>query len=404
MGDGHVSPISSIRHQHPMPQQQKRGIFSSFSSSNVPFDPLQQTSATVLKQPMEELSELEQKLQEVLKDYAEYMETTEFDLEDEDLLAQDVGYEEKMDALQAVYMDLGYWSDALGIEQTKCHLYYEADTEEYADSIHAQGKLYLRQQDFNNSKALYDQALEYFESTGNSVQVGHVLISLAGWYYFQDQLDRAMEHLCKAEPLLDSNPPLLVKCLDNQGLVHRLWGDYHAALDKYQQALVVVDPVKEEETRHALLMHLGDMYQAIEEPQEALQVYLDLVQEMEKKTADIGSDTASVQAMKGQQGVLWHNIATIHVDFGDYELALDEFDRAIQLKTEMGGANHPEVAKTWNSLGVLHAGALRQLPKARECFQHALMIARINADDPSTDEDVIRILQNISHIEQQLNR
>jgi len=359
----------------------------------------------VLKQPKEDLSELEQKLQQALQQYADYMETMTIDDDpnnNHELLAQDFGYEEKIEALQEVYMDLGYWSDALGIEQTKALLYLEEGTEEYADSIHAQGKLWLRQQEFGNSKALYEQALEFFETSNNPVQVGHVLISLAGWYYFQNQLDVAMEHLHKAEPLLDSNSPLLVKCLDNQGLVHRLWGDYHAALDKYQQALQVVDPVKEEETRHALLMHLGDMYQAIEEPQEALQVYHDLVQEMEEKGE--GGDNNSNSAIKGMQGVLWHNIATIHVDFGDYEMALDEFDRAIQLKTEMGGANHPEVAKTWNSLGVLHAGALRQLPKARECFQHALMIARINADDPSTDEDVMHILQNISHIEQQLNR
>ena len=96
--------------------------------------------------------------------------------------------------------------------------------------------------------------------------------------------------------------------------------------------------------------------------------------------------------------------ATIHVDQGEYDLALDEFHQALQLKQETGGDNHPEVAKTLNSLGVLHAGALHQYPKARECFQQALIIARINAEDPSTDADVVNILQNISHIESQLNK
>jgi len=385
--------------------QQTRAISSSLSGdSTCLFDPLQQSSATVLKEDNDdELSEPEQKLKQVLQQYADYMATMD-DPENHELLQQDFEYEEKIQALQEVYMDMGYWSDALGIEESKCTLYYEEGTEEYADSIHSQGKLYLRQEDFRQSKALYDEALAFFESSSSvssQVQVGHVLISLAGWYYFQNQLDVAMEHLHNAEPLLDSNPPLLVKCLDNQGLVYRLWGDYLAALDKYQQALQVVG--EEEATRHALIMHLGDMYQAIEEPQQALKVYQDLVQELEQKGASSNA-TASVKEIEGMQGVLWHNIATIHVDFGDHELALDEFDRAIQLKTESGGANHPEVAKTWNSLGVLHAGALRQLPKARECFQHALMIARINTEDPSTNEDVIHILQNISHIEQQLNR
>jgi len=42
-----------------------------------------------------------------------------------------------------------------------------------------------------DDKALYDEALAFIESSpssvSNQVQVGHVLISLAGWHYFQDQ-------------------------------------------------------------------------------------------------------------------------------------------------------------------------------------------------------------------------
>lgn len=346
-----------------------RCIFGSFSK----FDPLNQSSATVLKQSNEELSKEELNLKQVLEKYQQhhnYEENNEYQL---------------LQDLQQAYMDLGYWKEALRVEITKCSDLQE-DTDDYADSIHAQGKLYLRQEDFKQSKDLYEQALDYFTKTENHVQKGHVLISLAGWYYFRSQLDKAMEHLEAAEPLLDSNPTLLVKCLDNEGLVYRLWGDYHSALDKYQQALqVVVD----EDTRQALLMHVADMFIALDEAQQAL----DLYQELVTTTKD-----------SGIKGVLWHNIATIHVDQGEYDLALDEFHQALQLKQETGGDNHPEVAKTLNSLGVLHAGALHQYPKARECFQQALIIARINAEDPSTDADVVNILQNISHIESQLNK
>jgi tetratricopeptide (TPR) repeat protein len=347
-----------------------RHFFGAFSN----FDPLKQSSAKVLKQPNEELSHGELTLKQALLRYQQHPSSGDGD-----------DYYLSLEELQQAYMDLGYWKEALGVEETKC-ADMEKGTDDYADSLHAQGKLYLRQQDFQNSKALYEQALTYFTETDNHAQKGHVLISLAGWYYFQNQLDKAMERLEGAEPLLDTNPALLVKCLDNQGLVKRLWGDYHSALDKYQQALqVVVD----EETRQALLMHVGDMYLALEEPQHAMELYQELV----KTSTD-----------KGIQGVLWHNIATIHVDQGDYDLALDEFHQALQLKQETGGENHPEVAKTLNSLGVLHAGALHQYPKARESFQKALMIARINAEDASTDSDVINILQNISHIDHQLNK
>lgn len=358
------------RQQFPTNNVTNRSFFGAFSK----FNPLRQSSATVLKQPNDELSKEELALKQALQQYQECADNIDDD-EQYQLLEE----------LQQSYMDLGYWSEALAVEEMK-FAEMEEGTDDHADSIHAQGKLYLRQQDFSNSKALYEQALAYFTETENLVQKGHVLISLAGWYYFQNQLEKAMDRLEEAEPLLDSNPALLVKCLDNQGLVQRLWGDYHVALDKYQQAMqVVVD----EETRQALLMHVGDMYLALEEPQQALEVYQELV-------------TTSTD--KGIQGVLWHNIATIHVDQGDYDMAVDEFHQALELKQETGGENHPEVAKTLNSLGILHAGALHQYPKARECFQKALMIARINAKDSSTDSDVVSILQNISHIDQQLNK
>jgi len=71
-------------------------------------------------------------------------------------------------------------------------------------SIHAQGKFSLHQEDFKNLKRLYEQALDYFTNT----QRGHVLISLAGWYFFRDQLTEAMQHLQDSEALLDSNPSL----------------------------------------------------------------------------------------------------------------------------------------------------------------------------------------------------
>eukprot|EP00980_Cylindrotheca_fusiformis_P029551 scaffold23505_cov119-Cylindrotheca_fusiformis.AAC.10 len=320
-----------------------------------------------------------------------------------------------LEELQQAYMDLEYWKEALDIEEWKCRNVLEEGTEEYADSIHAQGKFHLRQYNFSKSKELYNQALEYFSKNDdhdhddaqynynpNHHQRGHVLISLAGWYYFQDQLDVAMDHLQQAEPLLDSNPTLLVKCLDNQGLVYRLWGDYHSALDKYQQALQVVDnnddnDNNDNDIQQALMLHVGDMYLALEEPERALEVFQELVKSSSSSSSSSSSD-------KGIQGVVWHNIATIHVDQGEYDLAVDEFHTALELKQETGGENHPEVAKTLNSLGILHAGALHQYPKARECFQRALMIARINAEDPSTDSDVIHILQNISHIDQQLNK
>jgi tetratricopeptide (TPR) repeat protein len=311
----------------------------------------------------------------------------------------DEGDYNMLENLQSAYMDLEYWEEALQIEMHKCQMYLSEGTDEYADSIHAQGKLYLRQEDFSNSKQLYEEALAYFERTENLVQQGHVLISLAGWYFFRNQLDDALESLQRSETMLDSNPALLYKCLDNQGLIYRLWGEFHVALDKYQQALQVV-VVDDQETRAALQMHIADMYLALEEPKEALKVYQDLLMDLAStSTAD------SEKHQLGMRGVLLHNIATIYVDQGEHELALEQFLEALEAKKSAGGEHNPEVAKTLNSLGALHAGSFGEKEVALEYFQQALLIARIHAEDrdnPHDDPDVMNALQNISIIEQGL--
>jgi tetratricopeptide (TPR) repeat protein len=313
------------------------------------------------------------------------------DIDDDNVLNQSI-----LDDIQRAYMNLSYWEEALKIEQWKCQLYFEPNTDEYADSIHAQGKFYLRQENFTHSKRLYQEALEYFEHAQNSIQQGHVLISLAGWYFFGNQLEEALKCLNQAEELLNSNPSLLVKCLDNQGLIHRLWGEFDTALDKYQQALqVVVD----KETKWALQMHVADMLSALEEPIGALEIYQNLLRETSKELHQ-----QQKEQVLGMQGVLLHNIATIHVDQGEYEQAMEEFRQALKLKQTAGGEYNPEVAKTLNSLGALHSGIFGEHLQALDCFQKVLLIARIHADgDPQTDPDVLNALQNIATMEQELH-
>jgi tetratricopeptide (TPR) repeat protein len=385
------------RPQNGMPNRSTTRLFhSSFSinasESTTGFDPLSSLlSAVVLRQDDSELSLEELVLKNRLKKY----QAVAIEMKggnDTPLIHQSI-----LEDLQKAYMDLEYWEEALQIEEVKCRLYMEVGTDEYADSIHAQGKFYLRQEDFESSQKLYQEAMEYFESAKNSVQQGHVLISMAGWYFFRNQLEDSLKCLHQAEVLLDSNPSLLVKCLDNQGLIHRLWGEFQTALNKYQQALQVVDSPN---IQRALQMHVADMHMALEESDEALHAYQELLIEITTSSKD---DNSLPDQDLSMLGVLLHNIATIHVDQGKYDMALEEFQRALETKRKAGGEHNPEMARTWNSLGGLLAGIFNEKFEALECFQKALMVARIHAKgDVQTDPDVLRALQNIATMEHEL--
>ena len=59
-----------------------------------------------------------------------------------------------------------------------------------------------------------------------------------------------------------------------------------------------------------------------------------------------------------------------------------------------GGEANPEVAVTANALGSVH-GVLGNKRKALECFQQALLIHRMYAEDDN-DSEILHILRNIS--------
>mmetsp|Transcript_16092 Transcript_16092/g.16096 ORF Transcript_16092/g.16096 Transcript_16092/m.16096 type:complete len:453 (+) Transcript_16092:23-1381(+) len=396
------------------------------ASYRPPFNDISQlpsSSSSILKQKDHELSMNELKLKLSLNKYLQELKMTttndnqenitnnddEDNDEDEDDRKQHYMY--LLDELQRAYMDVEYWEEALKIEKYKCCAYFYFDTDGYADSIHAQGKLYLRQQDFINSKRLYEEALTYFEAKNNLIQQGHVLISLAGWYFFQsnnsdgdDQLNKALDCLKQSESMLNLNPVLLVKCLDNQGLIYRLLGEFRIALNKYQQALqVVVD----KETRSALKMHIADMLVALEEPTEALSIYQDLFMEISGTTSTtLSTHKEQQQQDLGMCGVLLHNIASIYVEQGEHELALEKFLEALEMKQIAGGEHNLELAKTLNALGAIYAGILDDKLRALEYFKQVLLITRIHAntdDDNNNDNmDIMNTLQNISLMEQDL--
>ena len=143
------------------------------------------------------------------------------------------------------------------------------------------------------------------------------------------------------------------------------------------------------------------MHLALEESDEALLMYQDLL--MERTSIDSSEQQKSHDNIS-IRGVLLHNIASIHVVHGDYGLALEEFQEALQMKRIAGGEHNPEVAKTLNSLGALYGGVFDDKMRAMEYFKQALLIARIHANDNECDDtDIKSALQNISRMEHDLH-
>ena len=68
----------------------------------------------------------------------------------------------------------------------------------------------------------------------------------------------------------------------------------------------------------------------------------------------------------------------------------------MQIKSNFLGESHPEVAKTLTVLGAIHA-TLQNKAEALECFQQALLIARMHSSDSTgQDPEVMFAMRNIA--------
>jgi tetratricopeptide (TPR) repeat protein len=451
----HYRNISSYHAQEQLqssPALQERGIGGSrsFSSTTNTEDSniLQaevvrerpaSSSRVVLRQAQEELSALEQALQEALSKHeqlvAEYNDDTDENNSDNE--AYKVSLRRSLEELRDCYENLNYWEDALTIEQGPLQdLCQTSNDTDRAACLYRQGKLHMRMQCTADASKYYQQALALYRTAYSSTSgddsnngnknvivhhadIGNIMISMAGVHFHRDKLDLALSVLIEAEDhfrkhgqqqqqqgqQLQLQPAVphwdLVKCLQHQGLVYRMQEDFESALVEYQEALEVMDsmiinmsitassiPDDADTRRQSLQMDIADMHAALDEADEALEMYETIMQEDREGREDPNEETAL-------DGVMLHNMGKIRAQRGQREQALVDLTKAAEIKERFAGESSPEVGKTLDALGAVHA-VTGDKAKALECFQRSLLIARMHSEAGDTDSNVMLALRNIS--------
>jgi tetratricopeptide (TPR) repeat protein len=142
------------------------------------------------------------------------------------------------------------------------------------------------------------------------------------------------------------------------------------------------------EKRQSLQMDIADMHAALDEPDEALVLYETIMKEDGERREDPSQDTAL-------DGVMLHNMGKIRAQQGQKEQALIDLTKAAEIKERFAGETSPEVGKTLDALGAVHA-VTGDKAKAHECFQRALLIARMHSESGDNDPTVMLALRNIS--------
>ena len=353
----------------------------------------------------------EEALEEALKRHKSLMKEQKSD--DEKVLAS-------LLELRDCYENLGYWDQALGVEQEFGKLLAVDNVKGRAENLYRQGKLLTRLEKMVSAGRYYRQALDLYDeiySQTYHADKGNVLVSVAGIHFHRGRYRESLAQLEDAEPHFrghgadamgssdvdassnNAPPPPphpdLIKCLQQQGLLHRSSENFVEARKCYQEALDVLEALPADiattvshEKRQALLLDLADMLTACENYDRAVEVYNQILREDRIHT---GSDEETAL-----DGVILHNLGKIYARRKDYSAALESLRLARDIKECFAGEMHPEVAKTLDALGAVCAVTEDNRQEALQCFHQSLLIARLHAGEGETDPQVMLALRNIA--------
>lgn len=327
-------------------------------------------------------------------------------------------------ALREACAELQYWEYALQTEQEFEALYCnqnQNDSDAVAESWYRQGLYWRRLEQFSVATKLWLQALDYWDKrkqNDDSIpiipQKGHALISLAGIDFARGHYEQAMQRLQQAEPHCDTLG-MHVECLQHQGLVCETMEKAESALQKYQQAMELLNsssnnnnPDDDEENENRLL-HLqlttGDLLASMAEQdeheqrwEEARQMYESILERHCATNTNHGSEALEA-LLRYKLGKLF--MVRRPPSNESYRSALQHLQRAVELErrrsTDSSGISL-ELAQSLNVLGAAHA-ALEQMPEAPQCFREALLLARaLAAGQPhevQQDPFVVQIMRNL---------
>ena len=150
--------------------------------------------------------------------------------------------------------------------------------------------------------------------------------------------------------------------LNNEG--HELWQQkqWHAALEKFEQALKTVQEIEEPTVKGAILYNLGGVYYDLGLYKRALAYF--------KESLSIYKRIGNHQ---GEAGSL-NYIGYIYQSFGQYKKALNRFGAALLINQESGNISGESVSL--NNLGAVHK-TLGQYSESLELFQKYFEIQKI---------------------------
>lgn len=230
-----------------------------------------------------------------------------------------------------------------------------------------QGVVKVMLGDANTGIELFNLVLKKLNEADNPSLRAHTLIRRSGAYRMIGDYPRALEDVENALEILKTTPTernLVAAAMHSKGMVQNYLGKISDALEWLTIARNGFLELGDEDSAAKVAMEIAVVYRYLGDLNQAENIYRDIL---------IYYQTSGNIVW---QANLLNNLGVLHALAGEYEMALNELERAIQY-AKMGGYSRLE-AYALTSLGDLFKD-VRAIREAREAYEKAqTVLAQVN--------------------------
>ncbi len=222
---------------------------------------------------------------------------------------------------------------------------------------------------YDRSAVLMERALANREAFfgPDHILVAATLEQLAWPLRRAGRLDEALARLERSAEIWQAHPELgegaLSTVWHEMGRIHKERGELEEALVDYRRALASLESgMFAEAEASALAGYIGSLHNSVAVVLRALGRWGE-AREAYEKAVEVSED-ATVLA----------NLAALLADQGDLARARETFERALAKLESQGLGRAPDAAMTWNNFGVFLLNQIGDLPEAKDALDRALAI------------------------------
>ena len=284
------------------------------------------------------------------------------------------------------------------------------------DSLVRERIMHLNQQafdlaanNFEESRALAEEALELAIDFGDSKLIARSYNRLGVIYYYFTAYDKALEYYYKALKINEENEDSLAiaKDLNNIGLVYSEINSFDNALDHYKRSLEINIKYNNYNSIANNYNNLGIVYRHKNKVDSALFFY--------RKAVKLNEKEESIRSL----AINYNNIGNIYADIGDQVKALEAFKTSLHFNKSIDHAygqtrnyinlaeigleeNNPDMARQYLDTAGLYIQGLKARDLYIEYYKVAIALAKSLGDRehlPELYEKYIAITDSLNNVE-----